>query len=107
MTKMRIPVYMSKYNLLEEKMTKEDWDHYLKCREINDVEYSEEELKALYDEAVRLVCEEGNKKSTEFCIKHKFPLVPSLAKSYKDIYGFKYIQDYNLSLAKKEYPYDF
>lgn len=40
---MQIPLNKPRYNLEHEEMTKEDWDYYFKCREENDVEYSEDE----------------------------------------------------------------
>ena len=87
------------------EMTEADWEEYFECRKKYDIEYTKSEEDALMDQ-VTLFLKEGNKKAAEELMM-KLPVKPGIALNNKTFAGFKTIQKYNLSLAKKVYPDEF
>lgn len=89
----------------EEAMTESDWEHYFELRKLRDRYVSDEDKSRLTDLAVAASVKED--KETYDKIYEVLPLLPSVAITFKDFYGIKMIQSFNLYDAKKRYPNDF
>ena len=87
------------------KMTEAEWKEYFRLRKELDVEYSEEELKALIEKAMKLYISGKTEESSNLALK--IPLRPFFACSLKQTLGLREIMKANLSLAKKAFPNEF
>lgn len=86
-------------------MTEKDWKEYFACREKYDVEMTDKERYEILDNMYML--HRQNKDDLALELSNKLPMNPSLAFSLKCAAGFKAIQKFNLSKAKKAYPDEF
>lgn len=92
-------------NVFGAPMTLEDWKEYFVCREKYDVEMTDEERYEILDNMYML--HRQNKDDLALEMSKKLPMKPFLAFSLKCAAGFKAIQKFNLSEAKKVYPNEF
>ena len=85
------------------QMTDDEWKEYFRLRDELDVEYTEEEISELLEQASAITEFNEQKKS----LLKKLPIVPAIAYATKLSSGLKELMHSNLSLAKKEYPDEF
>ncbi len=87
------------------EMTEADWEEYFDCRKKYDIDYTKEEIDELWKQ-INAYIKEGKRKEAEELML-RIPETPALALNSKTFAGFKAIQHFNLSLAKKVYPDEF
>ena len=87
------------------KMTEEEWKEYFRLREELDVEMSYEEIDRAYIKSDELL--EAHKENEAYALLKKIPLQARLVFKLKKTEGLKEVMNFNLSLAKKEFPGEF
>ena len=89
----------------KETMSEDDWKKYFDARKKFDVEFSEEKISNTMEKAIELR-EQGKEKEADELVS-TLPAEPNIMLSVKTQFGFKAIQEFNLSEAKKVYPNEF
>lgn len=89
----------------KDEMTESDWNEYFECRKKYDIEMSKEQQIAIFRDAIDLR-KEGNIQESEKLMM-TLPAPANVMLSAKTRFGFKAIQEYNLTEAKKAYPEEF
>ena len=87
------------------QMTEEEWKEYFCLREELDVEMSDEEIDRAYIKSDELL--EAHKENEAYALLKKIPLQARLVFKLKKTEGLKEVMNFNLSLAKKEFPGEF
>lgn len=89
----------------EEVMTESDWEHYFEMRKLRDRYVSEADRSKLTDLAIASSVKKD--KETYDKVNEVLPLLPAVAMSFKNYFGLKSVQDFNLYEAKKRFPNEF
>lgn len=89
----------------KDKMTKADWNEYFECRKKYDIEMDKEQQQAIFRDAIDL--RKAGKIEESEKLMMRLPAPANVMLSAKTRFGFKAIQEYNLSEAKKAYPEEF
>ena len=87
------------------QMTEEERKEYFRLREELDVEMSDEEIDRAYIKSDELL--EAHKENEAYALLKKIPLQARLVFKLKKTEGLKEVMNFNLSLAKKEFPGEF
>ena len=87
------------------EMTEADWKEYFECRKKYDIEMSKEQQIAIFRDAIYLR-KAGNIQESEKLMM-TLPAPANVMLSAKTRFGFKAIQEYNLTEAKKAYTEEF
>lgn len=88
------------------KMTEKEWEEYFALRKELDVDMSKEDIQEIY-KMTDYLSRETHHENEIFYLLKKIPLPAQYAYYLKLTKGLKFLKDYNLSLAKKEYPNEF
>lgn len=89
----------------KDKMTEVDWNEYFECRKKYDIEMDKEQQQAIFRDAIDL--RKAGKIEESEKLMMRLPAPANVMLSAKTRFGFKAIQEYNLSEAKKAYPEEF
>lgn len=89
----------------KDKMTESDWNEYFECRKKYDIEMDKEQQQAIFRDAIDL--RKAGKIEESEKLMMRLPAPANVMLSAKTRFGFKAIQEYNLSEAKKAYPEEF
>lgn len=89
----------------KDKMTEADWNKYFECRKKYDIEMDKEQQQAIFRDAIDL--RKAGKIEESEKLMMRLPAPANVMLSAKTRFGFKAIQEYNLSEAKKAYPEEF
>ena len=87
------------------KMTDADWNEYFECRKKYDIEMTKEQQEAIFRDAIDL--RKAGKIEESEKLMMKLPAPANVMLSAKTRFGFKAIQEYNLTEAKIAYPEEF
>lgn len=104
-TTLELPNYPVGENILCHPMTEKDWEEYFSLRDKLDVEMSNDEINSKIEEINNQYLQ--GKDEVAGKLVASLPLDADLAFIFKCTGGYKVIQEFNLSQAKKKYPKEF
>ena len=87
------------------QMTDDEWKEYFRLRKELDVEMTDEDIDNLIQKVTDLYI--SGKKNEAYALLKKIPLQARLVFKLKKTEGLKEVMNFNLSLAKKEFPGEF